>query len=411
MKIHRLWLIILAYLVSAYDSYAQRCEGREPVFFGGEIRCSDAPYKLVFADEFDGNTLDTTKWFTYLPVWPTLNDQSLFARTHDVNTSPQSFKEMQIYRDANVIVSDGTVKLQAKKETGNWFGVTKDYSSGYMEAKTPFRYGKIEVRFKMPKGSGFWPAIWLWGTGEDIAGIRKTQEIDILEYCGEEPSRHHITFHYKNNSANCESIQSPFSYRSVDFADGFHTITCVFNPQFIKVYCDDQLVRYEPVLRSIGGDILNCGEKIAWGSYLFSNYTPTIYQTLILNLAISSPNNSYCNPVDAKTIFPAQMEIDYVRVWQQNIQSGFIDLDDFNSHLQLYPNPASTDFSLAFSENYQQYISVLKIAHSISGQVVVNTQSISPSNHFNCAGWQKGLYVVYMKLIQGQTVSKMILIQ
>jgi beta-glucanase (GH16 family) len=405
------YILILLLAVSA-NVHAQHCLGREPVFFGGTVKCSEAPYKLVFYDEFEGTTLDINKWYTYGPVWPDNNDQSLFSRTHDVHTSPETFKEMQIYKDENVVVSNGTVKLKAKKETNTWYGVTKEYSSGYLQAKTSFRYGKIEVRFKLPSGSGFWPAIWLWGNGIDINGNSTMHEIDIVEHCGEEPSTHHVTFHYKNLTTNCDATQSPYSYKSADFTTGFHTVTCEFNPQFIKVYCDDILVRYEPVIRSISGDLINCNENVGWGTYLFSNFTPTIFQSLILNLAISSENNSYCDPVNANTNFPAEMEIDYVKLWQQNIQTDLTDLDDIARHFFVYPNPASTSFKIEFSDDYQSLITHCRIYHSITSKMVASLPQMNALTNFDCSAWEKGVYIIYLNVsTSSQPITKLLMVQ
>jgi len=324
---NKISLLILLLFPSLWTNLnAQSCQGLEPVFFGGIINCATAPYKLIFYDDFNGTSINTNKWYTYGPTYPNNDDQSLFSRTHDINTTPATFKELQVYKDQNVIVSNGTLKLRAKNETSTWFGVTKNYTSGYIQAKTPFKYGKIEVRIKLPAGSGFWPAVWLWGAGTSASAIDEMHEIDIIEHCGEEPSKHHITYHYKNNTTGCDATQSPYSYNSVNFTTGFHTLVCEFNPQFIKVYCDGTLVRYEPVLRTILGNLTQCGDNLANGTYLFSNFTPTIYQNLIINLALSSVNASYCNGVNNGTPFPSDMEVDYVKVWQQNIQPGSVDL-------------------------------------------------------------------------------------
>jgi hypothetical protein len=151
-------------------------------------------------------------------------------------------------------------------------------------------------------------------------------EIDIIEHCGEDPCKHHITYHYQNTTTGCNTVQSAHTYNSVNFTTGFHTLVCEFNPQFIKVFCDGTLVRYEHLFRTITGDNTYCGDNLAYGTYLMSHYTPTVYQNLIINLALCG-FNSYCNQaVNGGTPFPSDMEIDYVKVYQQNIQNGLVDL-------------------------------------------------------------------------------------
>lgn len=140
--------------------------------------------RLVWSDEFDDSgAIDTSKWHhqTLLP-----NGDSWYNN------------EIQHYTDRtdNSYVSDGTMKLVAKKEIFTDQDVTKQYTSARLNSKFAFTYGKIEVKAKLPTGIGTWPAIWTLGKNIKERGGYWTKnfgttpwpacgEIDIMEHWGD----------------------------------------------------------------------------------------------------------------------------------------------------------------------------------------------------------------------------------
>ena len=105
--------------------------------------------------------------------------------------------EIQHYTDrlSNAYVSDGTLKIVARKESYTDQGVTKQYTSARLNSKFAFQYGRVEFRAKMPIGRGTWPAVWMLGKTlvkmEPIGQIKVMElphgqlgEIDILEHWG-----------------------------------------------------------------------------------------------------------------------------------------------------------------------------------------------------------------------------------
>jgi beta-glucanase (GH16 family) len=168
-------LFILFILTSFFFySYCQ-----DAVYFQGGDICRQSGWELVFSDEFDGAELDHSKWSTYFPYTSDGRDQCEYCRVSDDRSN-------QIYLDSNVVVSNGTCKLIAKRQTATWFGKTRDYTSGMIYSTNDHRYmyGKFESRCKIPYGMGFWPAFWMFGgTGT---------EIDVLEFGGQRPYHHHM---------------------------------------------------------------------------------------------------------------------------------------------------------------------------------------------------------------------------
>lgn len=140
--------------------------------------------KLIWSDEFEGEgVIDTTKWFqqTQLPPWGEWFGGLINHYTDRVE---------------NAYLKNGNMHLVAKKEKFNDQGYTKEYTSVRLNSKFAFTYGRVEVRAKLPEGTGTWPAIWMLSKDIDEAGAYwekqgfgttgwpECGEIDILEHWG-----------------------------------------------------------------------------------------------------------------------------------------------------------------------------------------------------------------------------------
>ena len=106
---------------------------------------------LVWSDEFDTNgAVNSTKWFhqTQLPL-----GGSWFSN------------EVQHYtnRIQNSYVNAGVLNIVALKESFTDQGYTKQYTSARLNSKFAFKYGRVDVRAKVPINAGTWPAIWMLG--------------------------------------------------------------------------------------------------------------------------------------------------------------------------------------------------------------------------------------------------------
>ena len=145
---------------------------------------------LVWNDEFDGEGLpDPEKW----------NYEVGYERNN----------EAQYYTDKrveNVFQKDGALTIRTLKEKYPIKGLPKsqgrefaDYTSGAIETlgKASWQYGRVEVRAKLPKGKGIWPAIWMMGDNIRQVGWPGCGEIDIMEYVGHTPYTAHGTIHMR----------------------------------------------------------------------------------------------------------------------------------------------------------------------------------------------------------------------
>ena len=146
---------------------------------------ADGEYQLVWSDEFDGTELNRNNWNV------------------EVNGNGGGNNELQYYVDRtnNIQVSDGTLKITARKE--NYGG--KSYTSGRINSKgkQEFKYGKIEARMKLPRFSGIWPAFWTLGANYDTVGWPKCGEMDIMEAINDNNTVFaNLHWSYKNTQAD-----------------------------------------------------------------------------------------------------------------------------------------------------------------------------------------------------------------
>lgn len=231
-------------------------------------------WEFVWGDEFDSDSLNWLKW------WPQ-------ECTHG--------NELQYYtqRKSNIFLKDGHLYIRAIKEN---FRDSFPYTSGEIFSAIEFGRGHfIEVRCKIPKGKGLWPAFWFW-SGRNT----KYQEIDVQEiWC--DNTRQFLVSNYwqdaktgKVRAENKRIKPKDLNGRRIDMSEHF----LIFG-----IYWDEFGVRY----------LLN-NKLVAH----FKNNIATDPLPIILNLAVDGGKNQ----PDAKTIFPADYIIDYVRVYKkQGVQT------------------------------------------------------------------------------------------
>ncbi|KQS53302.1 laminarinase [Flavobacterium sp. Leaf359] len=240
-----------------------------PVQGGG----NDPDYtNMVWSDEFNvDGAPDPTKW------------------SYNLGAGGWGNSELQHYTDRldNAVVQGGVLKIIAKAE--NFSG--SNYTSARLvtENKFEFKYGKVEVRAKLPSGGGTWPAIWALGENYATNIWPACGEIDIMEHKGNSPNTIHGTLHYPGRSGgNADTGTTTASNVSSEF----HIYKVIWSPTSIKFYIDDQP---------------------AYHSFVNSASTPFNSDFfLILNVAMGGTFGGTVDPAFTQSA----MEVDYVRVYQ-----------------------------------------------------------------------------------------------
>lgn len=225
-------------------------------------------WKLTFHDEFDGTALDLQKW----------NPNDPWGRERN--------RELQAYVTNAFEVKDGLLRIKAEKGKAFYAGKERSFTSGMMTTHQKFsqQYGRSEIRCRVPKGKGLWPAFWL--LPEPLAW---PPEIDVLEILGHEPNKVYLTHHFRDDNKKHQSHGG--SWTGPDFSAGFHVFAVEWSPQRI-VWLVDEVERFRSE-RNI----------------------PNSKMYLLMNLAVGG---DWPGAPDDKTQLPAAFEVDYVRVYERN---------------------------------------------------------------------------------------------
>ena len=248
-------------------------------------------WELVWADEFDSEEIDESKWnkLRWRPGW--------------VNNEQQAYTD----RDINLYLDDGNLVIQGLIEPG-YYGTdytgtayNSDYTSGRMNTddKVSWTYGRFDIRAKLPKGKGSWPAIWLLGENISTVGSPNCGEIDIMEHVGFDDGRIHASIHTEdyNHMNNTQKSGSTFIETATD---SFHIYTLEWSPTYLRYLIDNE--SYFFVYNGSNGDV---------AKWPFDEP-----QYIILNLAIGGDWGGI-QGIDPSA-FPMKMLVDYVRVYEMS---------------------------------------------------------------------------------------------
>ncbi len=248
-------------------------------------RAADDPagWRLVWRDEFTGTALDRTKW------------------SFEVNASGGGNHELQYYVTNNATVHDGRLFLEARREHYVGPQATREYTSSRVRTrlKGDWKYGRLDIRAKLPAGRGMWPAIWLMPTDDAYGGWPNSGEIDIMELIGHEPGTVYGTLHYGDPVKRHAQQGAKYTLPSGAFADDFHVFRFDWEPGQMRWYVDDR--PYQTLTN--------------WHTRAASFPAPFDQRFyLILNLAVGG---DWPGAPDEKTAFPQAMAVDYVRVYRR----------------------------------------------------------------------------------------------
>jgi beta-glucanase (GH16 family) len=197
----------------------------------------------VWQDEFDGPSLDTTKWVA------------------EIGGGGWGNAELETYTapPANAHIDNGILVIEARHDSTTYTS-TRLKTQG----KASWTYARVEARIQIPRGQGIWPAFWMLGDNITSVGWPGCGEIDIMENIGREPARVHGTVHGPGYSG-ANGVGHEYDLASGAFADSFHVYAIEWEAGSIKWYVDGvrNVGVQPPVLHPA-----QCGDRwvLAWQS-------------------------------------------------------------------------------------------------------------------------------------------------
>lgn len=242
-------------------------------------------WELVWSDEF--NT-------------PGVPDSSLWSFDTEGNSWDWGNNEKQNYTKAgarNAWVEEGKLIIEARRERNRASedGEVRDYSSARLRSlnKGDWIQGKFEIRARLPKGTGTWPAIWMLPSDDSYGGWPHSGEIDIMEAIGSEPTTHYSTVW---NTVSESTHGNGSTLELQEMGEQFHTYTLEWYSDSLLFFVDRKQVH---TYRN---------EKKGVKQWPFDRRFH-----LLMNVAVGGDWEKNVDPAS----FPARLEVDYVRVYQQ----------------------------------------------------------------------------------------------
>jgi beta-glucanase (GH16 family) len=331
---------------------------------------------LVWSDEFNySGAVDSNKWHhQIIPI---------------INGTDWANGELQHYTNqlSNSFVSNGSLKIKAIRENYTYNNVTKPYTSARLNSKFAFKYGRVDVRAKLPAEAGTWPAIWTlganinevgnyFGSTYGSVGWPVCGEIDIMEQNGWDKTNLIGHLHYSNANTNVYQNEGSTTYIQ-DSSGEFHIYSLIWTENVIKILLDD-VVFFER----------ENTQEIPYDNHHY----------LLLNIAMGG-NLGGAIPSNFNN---ATMEIDYVRVYEESSLSSS---NSTLNELIIYPNPTKDKLilktpSYLIGSNVNMY--------STLGQSLSNFTLDEVNTSIDLSSFKKGIYLLKFQTDNGSFVKEII---
>ncbi|GAB3823318.1 glycoside hydrolase family 16 protein [Hymenobacter jeollabukensis] len=227
------------------------------------------------SDDFDGSALNQQKWSYEV-------SENWYNNEKQATTSSPN----------NLFVTNGELHIVARREQSG----ARQYTSARIVTKGKMNYGfgRLDVRAKLPKGQGIWPAIWMLGIDDATTGWPACGEIDIMELRGHTPNENVMTVHYGTSATAHQQKGTSWRLASGDFSEAFHTFSLIRSENQLRWFIDGTEV-YSVTSGTVS-------------PYPFNNPFYTI-----LNVAVGGDFGG--DPTTSEP-FPKEMLVDYVHFYQ-----------------------------------------------------------------------------------------------
>lgn len=301
------YFLIFALITTHFFAIAQK----QKIVATTDGKCNAEKWELAFEDNFDGTTLNTNTWVNRGWSQGTLSNEGVGMYLTLDNIQIENGickmipKKEKVIRKAvswqpdSLILSDGLPNLR-----------TYDFTGAYIETKTQYLYGKFEIRCKIPKEKGMWPAFWMYGERNKV-----NNEIDVFEFWNPEnifgkysskklSKEVHMTVHYNHRFSSKK-------YEGDDYSQDFHTYTVVWDSTKIEWFVDGVSRRLSTYYQTKSGKNVECKDVKAGKTYYTNPIFPSDPMTIIADLGIQSGDQA-----PEVSTFSNSFEIDYIRYYK-----------------------------------------------------------------------------------------------
>jgi beta-glucanase (GH16 family) len=270
-------------------------------------------WKLVWNDEFEGSQVDRTKWDFDI-------GNGFFDYSSHRWIAGWGNEELQYYTDSttNVTVKDSLLTIRAVKESLHGCGYTsarlktRRRDGAALFSKT---YGRFEVRARVPWGKGLWPALWMLPQDDAYGGWAASGEIDMMEIVGDRPHEVLNSIHFGSVYPERSLITHVHPLPGGSTVADWHVYAVEWEPGEIRFYVDG-------VHTSTRDHWWSCSRTVDGAGVLPKRAAdihpwPAPFDQpfyLLMNVAVGG---NFPGVPNAATQFPAEMVVDYVRVYDK----------------------------------------------------------------------------------------------
>ena len=270
-------------------------------------------WTLVWSDEFDGDRIDPSKWAFDI-------GNGFFDYPQQVWIPGWGNEELQYYthEPENIFVRDSLLTIRALKESLHGCG----YTSARLKTRTrdgrPLftkLYGRFEFRAKVPWGKGLWPALWLLPQEDRYGGWAASGEIDVMEIVGEQPREVLNSIHFGSTYPKRSLITHVHRLPGDSTVADWHVYSAEWEPGEIRFYVDGVHAATRDHWWSCSKTAVGQGIEARRASDL--NPWPAPFDQpfyLVMNVAVGG---NFPGVPNAATCFPAELVVDYVRVYDR----------------------------------------------------------------------------------------------
>ncbi len=301
------YFLIFLSLFFIQNTFSQK----QKVVAAADGKCAEEKWVLDFEDNFDGTSLNTNTWVNRVSSQGTLINEGVGMYLTLDNIKIENGickmipKKEKVTRKAvswqpdSLILGDGLPNLR-----------TYDFTSAFIETKNQYLYGKFEIRCKIPKEKGMWPAFWMYGEKDKV-----NNEIDVFEFWNSEtifgkynPKKSskvvRMTVHYNHKFSGKK-------YEGVDYSQDFHIFTVVWDSTKIEWFVDGESIRLSTYYQTKSGKNVECKDVKAGKTYYTNPIFPNEKAVIIANLGIQSGDNA-----PEVNTFSNSFDIDYIRYYK-----------------------------------------------------------------------------------------------